>query len=159
VSATNLPKLILPPWSREIIVAADHDAAGLVAAREAARLWARPDRVIRIAFPGDEGADWNDVVREARDEAELAWWREAILNVEPEPIPEPVIALSMREIINLAVAPRQYLLDPWLASGSINMIHAQRGHGKTRFILRGQLSPKGLPTYHVWSAIAPNISA
>src|SRR5262249_7208986 len=57
VSATNLPKLILPPWSREIIIAADHDAAGLAAAREAARLWARHDRVIRISYPGDEGAD------------------------------------------------------------------------------------------------------
>jgi putative DNA primase/helicase len=137
LGAGNLPELILPDWIREIIIAADNGEAGLNAAREATRRWARPDRVIRIAFPHEEGKDWNDVVREAEDEAELAWWREAILNIEPEPTPEPTAAasLSMREIINLEVPPREFLLHPWLASGSINMVHAQRGHAKTRFIM------------------------
>jgi putative DNA primase/helicase len=133
VSATNLPSLILPPWSREIIIAADHDPAGLAAAREAARLWARSDRIIRIAFPGDEGDDWNDVVREARDAAELAWWREAILNIEPEPIPQApeVRALGMEQFMQLQFPPRRFLLRPWLTTTGLTMIDAPPGHGKT----------------------------
>jgi len=133
VSATNLHNLILPPWSREIIIAADHDAAGLTAAREAARLWARSDRVIRIAFPGDKGADWNDVVLEARDAAELAWWREAILNIEPEPIPQApeVQALGMKQFMQLQFPPRRFLLRPWLTTTGLTMIDAPPGHGKT----------------------------
>jgi putative DNA primase/helicase len=133
VSATNLPKIILPPWIRELIIAADNDEAGLSAAREAARLWARPGLIIRIAFPSDEGKDWNDVVYEARDEAELAWWREAILNVEPEPIPEPpeVLALGMEQFLQLQFPPRRFLLRPWLTTTGLTMIDALPGHGKT----------------------------
>jgi putative DNA primase/helicase len=132
LSATNLPN-ITPPPCREIIIAADNDEAGRNAAKEAARKWARTDCVLRIAVPGDEGNDWNDVVREARDEAEIEWWRDAILNIEPEEVAEApeVEALGMEQFMHLQFPPRQFLLRPWLTTTGLTMIDAPPGHGKT----------------------------
>jgi putative DNA primase/helicase len=132
LGAKNLPEIVLPPC-REIIIAANNDEAGLAAAREAARRWARAGLVIRIAPPGDEGDDWNDVLREARGPAELDWWREAMLTVEPEEPPAlpEVQALGMEQFLELRFPPRQFLLKPWLTTTGLTMIDALPGHGKT----------------------------
>jgi len=67
VSAGNLGEaLALPPAVREVIVAADNDAPGREAARQAARRWKAEGRAVRVATPERDGADFNDVLRERR---------------------------------------------------------------------------------------------
>lgn len=68
LSAGNLHRLVLPSVSDtpELIVAADHDDAGLSAAREAAALWHSEGRRVRIAVPLERGSDFNDLLCSAR---------------------------------------------------------------------------------------------
>jgi phage/plasmid primase-like uncharacterized protein len=67
VSAGNLGEaMALPPAVREVLIAADNDAPGREAARQAARRWKAEGRAVRVAMPDREGADFNDVVRERR---------------------------------------------------------------------------------------------
>ncbi len=63
LSASNYRGLILPDSVKEITIAADNDDAGLKAAHEAAGLWARQDRQVRISLPPETGTDFNDLMR------------------------------------------------------------------------------------------------
>lgn len=64
LSAYNFKSLILPPAEtvKEIIIAADHDEAGLKAAYNAAELWGSQGRLVRVSVP-PQGQDFNDVLR------------------------------------------------------------------------------------------------
>ena len=64
LSASNFKSLILPPVERvsEIIIAADHDKAGLEAAYKAAELWGSQGRLVCVSVP-PQGQDFNDVLR------------------------------------------------------------------------------------------------
>jgi phage/plasmid primase-like uncharacterized protein len=62
LSAGGFRSLILPEEVREIIIAADSDPVGLIAARAAARLWLAEGRQVSIARP-PLGVDFNDLVR------------------------------------------------------------------------------------------------
>lgn len=64
LSAGGIRKLILPPLdiAPEIIIAADHDRAGLDAAHAAARRWHSEGRRVRIAVPPTEGKDFADMI-------------------------------------------------------------------------------------------------
>lgn len=53
------------PGIGAITILADHDRAGLEAARECGRRWADAGREVTIAYPPRQGADWNDLQREA----------------------------------------------------------------------------------------------
>jgi putative DNA primase/helicase len=65
VSAGNIrDTLTLPPAVREVVIAADHDAAGLDAATKAAARWRAEGRAVRIAKPQREGADFADLIAE-----------------------------------------------------------------------------------------------
>lgn len=68
LSAGGIRKLILPPLDHapEIIIAADHDRAGLEAAHAAARRWHGEGRRVRIAVPPKAGEDFADMIRGAR---------------------------------------------------------------------------------------------
>lgn len=48
-----------------LTILADHDRAGLDAARSCAKRWAASGREVTIAYPADHGADWNDAGRAA----------------------------------------------------------------------------------------------
>jgi putative DNA primase/helicase len=135
MSATNLAK-VRPPKCRDIIVAADNDAAGRKAAEDAACHLNSMHLKVRIAFPPDGYNDFNDALRAARDEDELADLRENILEHATvfEGLPE-ARALTVAEIMDLDIPPRQYLLKPWLLSSSLNMMFGQRGDGKTYLAL------------------------
>ncbi|MBL1270854.1 MAG: AAA family ATPase [Oceanospirillales bacterium] len=48
--------------------------------------------------------------------------------------------ITANDFCNLKLPPRQLLLSPWLAEGSINMIFADRGIGKTFFCLSAAIA-------------------
>jgi hypothetical protein len=62
LSTSGLKTLVLPPGVRRITIAADHDEAGIDAARKAALRWVREGRQVRIALPSEPGADFNDLL-------------------------------------------------------------------------------------------------
>jgi phage/plasmid primase-like uncharacterized protein len=63
VSAGNLAAgVLLPPEARRVVVAADPDAAGTNAARDAWTRWTAEGREVRIALP-DGAWDFNDLIR------------------------------------------------------------------------------------------------
>ncbi len=71
VSAPGLAGLVLPnlPCAVRVMIAADHDDAGLAAAERSAKVWTAEGRKVRIAPPPEPGADWNDHLKERRDDA------------------------------------------------------------------------------------------
>jgi putative DNA primase/helicase len=65
VSAGNMAAgLILPEMVRTVTIAADPDAPGRRAARDAAARWRAEGRTVRIATPDKAGADFNDLLRQ-----------------------------------------------------------------------------------------------
>lgn len=64
VSAIGLERVQLPAEAREVVICADHDKAGLEAARKLARRLLSEGRRVRLATPPVQGQDWLDVVAE-----------------------------------------------------------------------------------------------
>ena len=63
ISAGNLAKgLVLPPDAGRVVIAADPDEPGRVAARDAWIRWRAEGREVRIATPDGDG-DFNDLLR------------------------------------------------------------------------------------------------
>ena len=62
LGTSNLGQVELPGFVREVIVAADHDDAGIKAARDAAELYRANGYQVRIISPADRGADFNNMV-------------------------------------------------------------------------------------------------
>jgi len=67
VSAGGLERVILPTEVAEVLIAADHDRAGLEAARKLARRLLSESRRVRLAVPPVAGTDWLDVLNESRE--------------------------------------------------------------------------------------------
>jgi len=63
VAAPFLKEASLPPEVKEVVVAADHDKAGLEAARALAQRLLREGRRVRLAVPPVEGEDWLDALK------------------------------------------------------------------------------------------------
>jgi len=64
-SAGNLADaLALPPEVRTVTIAADNDAPGRRAAKDAAARWRAEGRTVQVAMPDKPGQDFNDVLRE-----------------------------------------------------------------------------------------------
>jgi DNA primase len=64
LSTSGLRNLQLPAEVEEVIIAADSDAPGIIAAHDAARRWLADGIRVRIARP-PVGLDFNDVLRAA----------------------------------------------------------------------------------------------
>ncbi len=64
--------LVLPalPLAAEVVIAADHDEAGLEAAEKAAALWSSQGRKVWIAQPPEPGTDFNDMARDGSSATE-----------------------------------------------------------------------------------------
>ena len=63
ICAGNMAKAMqLPPEVRSVVIAADRDAAGTRAAQDAAARWRAEGRRVRIAWPDEAGADFNDIL-------------------------------------------------------------------------------------------------
>jgi putative DNA primase/helicase len=69
IAAPFMKEVIVPPEVREILIAADHDKAGIAAAHALARRLLREGRRLRIAVPPVEGSDWLDVLVSMKDGA------------------------------------------------------------------------------------------
>ncbi len=63
LGTSNLGQVELPGFVREVIIAADHDDAGIKAARDGAELYRANGYQVRIVSPRTEKADWNDMMR------------------------------------------------------------------------------------------------
>jgi len=63
VDAANLGALPVLPCIGELLIAADHDAAGLEAASQCAKRWRAAGRVVRVATPDEPGTDFADGVK------------------------------------------------------------------------------------------------
>jgi hypothetical protein len=63
VAASFLKEASLPPEVKEVVVAADHDRAGIEAAHALARRLLREGRKVRLAVPPVEGEDWLDALK------------------------------------------------------------------------------------------------
>jgi len=66
IAALFMKEVIVPPEVKEVVVAADHDRAGIEAAHALARRLIREGRRVRMAVPPEEGADWLDVLAHAK---------------------------------------------------------------------------------------------
>jgi len=128
----------------EVIIAADNDRRGdgLDAAENTAERLSRLGLKVRIALPEraeDDGSrDWNDALVEASgDPDKLAALRSALLDAEVFERVESGMpdALEEGEFLALEFPPRELLLGPWLPRPGLVMVHAQRGEGKTYFVL------------------------
>jgi hypothetical protein len=69
IAAPFMKEVALPPEVKEVVIAADHDKAGIEAAHALARRLLREGRRVRIAVPPEEGEDWLDVLVRVKDGA------------------------------------------------------------------------------------------
>jgi putative DNA primase/helicase len=60
ICAGGMGRLVVPPEVRLVVIAADHDAAGLDAARTLARRLLAEHRRVKILTPNSPGTDWAD---------------------------------------------------------------------------------------------------
>jgi len=63
VAASFLKEASLPPEVKEVVVAADHDKAGIEAAHAVAQRLLGEGRKVRLAVPPVEGEDWLDALK------------------------------------------------------------------------------------------------
>lgn len=64
VSAWGLENIEIPPTVQSILIAADHDSAGIRAAQALAGRLTNQGREVRLLLPSVKGADWLDVVND-----------------------------------------------------------------------------------------------
>jgi putative DNA primase/helicase len=69
IAAPFMKEVVVPPEVEEILIAADHDRAGLEAAKALARKLIREGRRVRLAVPPVEGEDWLDVLAHVKSGA------------------------------------------------------------------------------------------
>ena len=69
IAAPFMREVIVPPEVEEVLIAADHDRAGIDAARALARKLLREGRRVRMAVPPVEGEDWLDVLARVKSGA------------------------------------------------------------------------------------------
>jgi len=62
--AGGMARLVVPPAVHLVVICADHDAAGLAAARTLARRLLAEQRRVKMLTPDTPGADWADAMRE-----------------------------------------------------------------------------------------------
>lgn len=123
---------LIPPDCSEIIIAADNDEPGIRAANALARRLADGGYEVRIAAPEVDGDDWNDALRKGGDKLQF---RERLLGGKRIKRERQVRALPVQDFLALEFPKRPHYLQPWLAKGSLAMIHAERGAGKTWLVL------------------------
>jgi putative DNA primase/helicase len=68
ICAGGMARLIVPPEVHLIVICADHDSAGLGAARALARRLLAEHRRVKMLTPNIQGADWADVAAQGVDD-------------------------------------------------------------------------------------------
>ena len=64
LSTSMMQKVVLPQTVHDVTIAADHDEAGIDAAKALAERLHAESRTVRIELPDQPGTDWADVIRE-----------------------------------------------------------------------------------------------
>ena len=62
LSTAGLKAVLVPPFVRKLLIAADGDEAGRAAAQAAGARWVRAGYRVRVADPGD-GEDFNSLLQ------------------------------------------------------------------------------------------------
>lgn len=133
LSAGNMNAIAIPSWTKEVIVCADNDNAGLKAAKPLAERVAAMGKTARLAIPENDGDDWNDTLQSHGDE----FCRDAILKAEiiEALTPQSFRVITAGQFLDLTFPPRENLLPPWLPRQGLALIHGWRGVGKTWVVL------------------------
>jgi len=69
IAAPFMKEVVVPHEVKEVVIAADHDKAGIEAAHALARRLLREGRRVRLAVPPEEGQDWLDVLARVKSGA------------------------------------------------------------------------------------------
>jgi len=69
IAAPFMKEVVVPGEAKEVVIAADHDKAGLEAAHALAQRLIREGRQVRLAVPPVEGEDWLDVLARVKEGA------------------------------------------------------------------------------------------
>jgi putative DNA primase/helicase len=69
IAALFMKEVVLPGEAKEVVIAADHDRAGIEAAHALARRLLREGKRVRLAVPPEEGEDWLDVLARVKSGA------------------------------------------------------------------------------------------
>ena len=154
LSASNLPEVADAFRERfpdsEIIIAEDVDGPGKKYATKAAL---RIDAKIATPSKGSRCKDFNDVYRKfgaAKVRKELG------RATKPQSSTgTPLRWLTLDELLKLELPPRSFLLEPWLQTGALVMVHAERGRGKTFFALSTAISVASGRAFGPWETPRP----
>lgn len=128
IAAVSANNVITPPGCSKLIVCADNDETGQRWAEDQAQ---RLGERARIATPPDGCKDWNDAVTSDIDVADL----HKIIGRAKKVKMREVQAVTAEAFLALNFPPQEYLMKPWLTTGSLGMLHANRGTLKTRLAL------------------------
>ena len=154
LSASNLPEVADAFRERfpdsEIIIVEDVDGPGKKYATKAAL---RIDAKIATPSKGSRCKDFNDVYRKfgaAKVRKELG------RATKPQSSTgTPLRWLTLDELLKLELPPRSFLLEPWLQTGALVMVHAERGRGKTFFALSTAISVASGRAFGPWETPRP----
>ncbi len=128
LGTSNMAKSCNPPACSKIIIAADADDTGEKAAEALAERMSVP---VRIALPPEGCKDWNEALLSDTNRHEL---KQYLLRA-PKFERRTVAAIDLNQFVGLRFPKRQFLLKPWLKTGSTNTIDAYPGHCKTWLVL------------------------
>jgi len=125
-------------WSemagREVVDCPDHDEAGRSYAQDVAKLayGAGAAKFSIVEIPAQFPPKW-DLADPLPKGANLkALVKAAVLVERPKTLADHVISLG--DFMAQPTKPRDYLVFPWLAASSLNMVFAARGLGKSWFV-------------------------
>jgi putative DNA primase/helicase len=133
LSVSNMKALKPPPCS-ELLIFADNDDTGQEAARALAARHHSGGGTAYVLSPPADYKDWGEALKDA-DERDLENYRRQLAEAEPFDGANQVMAPTMSEVLELEVPDLEYLVEPWLTTSSLAMVHAKRGECKTRFVM------------------------
>jgi putative DNA primase/helicase len=67
----------------------------------------------------------------------------------------PITAIPSTDLLNMKIPPREIYLSPWIAAQSISMVFANRGTGKTFFLMSTALALASGSSFLGWTTTAP----
>lgn len=140
--ATCSPHGSAPRWSQEmveslrganILLLSDNDEAGKKYRNFLIKtLSPIANQLIPLALPriglGEDITDWLQKRRGTIDE--LSKIATASKDV-PDSVQPKLKIVTIKEFLDMEIAPKEFIIDPWLPKAGLTMIHAERGLGKT----------------------------
>jgi len=126
---------------KDCVILPDNDEPGrqhALKVAEALKNIAKSIKIIELSGLPAKGdvSDWFEAGHTKAELFELVSQAEPVNFEDMAKKPEPLIrSMPIAEFLTLKLPPRQTLLDPWLLSQGLAMVHAYRSTGKTFFSL------------------------